>query len=216
MTRALLTASLLALPAAAAQKIGPVSGKMLQKAGRHELGAGAGLSVNDAFFQKVLVGGRYAYHLMESLALEVSGDYGISFPSGAVVRCPPAGGACRTAGAGDLSAAPGDVRGQASLSAQWAPFYGKLSVLAEEAIHFDLYFTGGGGLVSYRGQDRNGAAVSPLTAAGVVGLGTRALLSDWLTLRFDARDVIYKAQVRGDDDWQNQIELSISFSVFAP
>lgn len=216
MTRALLAAILAAGAASAAEKIGPVSGQLLTKSGRSELGAGSGLSVNDAFHRKVFVGGRYAYHLGESLAIEASGDYGIiSFVSGAIERC-STNQPCTPADAAALSAAPGDVRAQAALAVQWAPVYGKLSLLAESVVHFDLFLCAGGGVVSYRGLDENGAAISPTTPAGVIGIGLRAHLNRWLALRFDARDVVYQAQVRGDADWQNQLEVGLSLSVFAP
>ena len=57
--------------------------------------------------------------------------------------------------------------------------------------------------------------IVPVAPAGVGGLGLRMLLAPWLTLRLDARDVVYKATVRGEDDWQNQLELGLSLSVFA-
>src|SRR5262245_49589063 len=59
-------------------RIKSVQRKMFLKRNRHELGVAAGLSLNDAFYQMFSVSGSYAYHILETVAIE--GKFQYFFP----------------------------------------------------------------------------------------------------------------------------------------
>ena len=89
-------------------RIRPVSGKLLQKAGRQEFSPTLGMSLGDPFYTKYLVGLRYAYHVGEQWSVGVGGFWAEGSPSGAVTRCDSRGLNCRTPSSRDLLRAPGN------------------------------------------------------------------------------------------------------------
>ena len=102
------------------------------------------------------------------------------------------------------------------MDVQWAPIYGKLSLLAEKFVSFDLYGVAGASMVQYRGPDLSTplGATNYLTPGGNVGVGARFFLNRWVTLRTEVRDLIYVEKSRGSDNYlRNQLlfELGVSF-----
>ena len=96
---ALLCAAALAPPAARADeadafagKIRPISGQLYRKAGRFELSPAVELSLDDAFFTKVLFGGRAGWHLSDTWAL--SGSFAGGFASATDADSPAAWATC--------------------------------------------------------------------------------------------------------------------------
>jgi outer membrane beta-barrel protein len=228
---ALAAASLvLAAPAAASDadafenKVKPISGQLMRKAGRLELTPGFELSLNDAFFNKYLGGAKATWHLSEWLAVGGSFAAGFSSETGSTQVCPPSQG-CHPATRAQLAAVPGEIKMKAGLEVGFAPVYGKLNLLAEKVAHLDLSLLGGVDWLAYREVLPPPAsptqAVSPGTKTalgGHLGLGTRVFLGDWGALRLELKDYLYRASVGGETKWQQQlmVELGFSFFLLAP
>jgi outer membrane beta-barrel protein len=224
---ALSAASLmLAAPAAASEadafenKVKPISGQLMRKAGRLELTPGVELSVNDAFFNKYLAGAKATWHFSEWLAVGGSVAAGFSDETGSTQVCPPSQG-CRAATQAQLAAVPGEVKMKAGLEAGFAPVYGKLNLLAETVVHLDLSLLGGLDWVAYREvlppPARPDQAVSPGTKTalgGHLGLGTRVFVGDWGALRLEVKDYLYRASVGGENKLQQQLMVELGFSFF--
>src|SRR5262245_30143168 len=137
-------------------RIKPVSGHLFLKTGRVEISPAASMSVRDAFFSKYAFGGSLTYHFTETLALGVRGAYVIDVISGAAQFCTvdpmTRARSCRSPTYAELDGvAPGQISLLGGVDFQWAPIYGKLSLLAEQFLHFDIYGILGGSAVGYRG-----------------------------------------------------------------
>jgi len=203
-------------------RVKPISGQLYQKAGRLELSPGAEISVNDAFFQKFLFGGKLTYHFSEWLSIGASGAVGPSRVTGSTLVCPP-DNACRAATEAQLAAVPGEIQLKAGGEIGFSPVYAKLSFLAEKAVHFDLSLLVGADWISYRevlAPPANPAqAVSPgkvSTVGGHLGIGTRVFLAEWGALRVEFKDYLYRVDVAGSTRWQQQLFVEAGISVFLP
>lgn len=199
------------------ERIAPVSGRTFVKDGRHEISPTAGISLGDAFFTKYLLGLRYAYHLTETWSLGLTGAYAVdSSPSGAVNRCDSNGQNCGAPTSEDLRRAPGDLGFMGSFDVSWAPLYGKISLLAEQVLHFDTYVLAGAGVVQSKMAPQGSVDVeSKMLPALQFGVGQRYFVSRHATLRFEIRDVIYQTDAvgqPGEKDIQNQLLFTIGIS----
>ncbi|MCI0572959.1 MAG: outer membrane beta-barrel domain-containing protein, partial [Myxococcaceae bacterium] len=115
----------------------------------------------------------------------------------------------------------GQIRLLGGADVQWAPIYGKLSLLAESFAHFDLYAVAGVAAVQYAGPDMSQAqgSVTELTFGGNVGVGAHFFLTPWLSLRTELRDLIYPEKSRrleGAEFLRNQFLFELGLSVFLP
>ncbi|HEY7726359.1 MAG TPA: outer membrane beta-barrel domain-containing protein [Anaeromyxobacteraceae bacterium] len=203
-------------------KVAPVSGQLYRKAGRLEVTPGVGLSLNDAFFSKVLVGGGLAWHVREWLFVGGSYATGFSSATGSTQVC-PRDQPCAAATPAQLAAVPGEVKARAAAELGFAPVYAKVAVLAETVAHFDLSLSLGADWISYRevlpAPATPGEAVSPRTASTFgahAGLGARIFLAQWGALRLEVKDVLYRVPVGGEKRLQQQLLLDLGISVFLP
>jgi outer membrane beta-barrel protein len=204
------------------ERVSPVSGHLFLKKGRFEFSPSATLSLTDAFFTKYVFGGTVTYHPLETLGLSLRAGYALSSVSGTAQICEfaDAGGGsasrgCRLPSMADLDkkAAPGHITLIGGVDAQWAPIYGKVSLLAEQFVHFDLYGIAGASVVQYRGPEQ-----SPLMAVGGnVGVGMRFFVNRWVTLRTEFRDLIYvEKSVNPTQMLRNQLMFELGVSFFFP
>jgi outer membrane beta-barrel protein len=177
---------------------------------RHELGVDLGLTMNDAFFVTYGIDAHYAYHILDSLALEARFQYlpwQSTLPSVRVVRqidnaIPP------------LLATP---LYDASLEAQFAPIYGKMSILSEKIIHYDLFVAGGFGVMA------TNAATANFHPMGTLAIGARVYVTDWLAVRAEIRDQMYQDRrviltdvSTAESALQNFLFFNLGVSVFFP
>lgn len=210
------------------ERIVPVSGHLFLKKGRLEISPSVTMSFRDAFFTKYVLGGTVTYHPVETLGVSLRAGYALPSVSGAAQICrfkdDAAGGVTRGCGAPrweDVDGrAPGQITLMGGLDVQWAPIYGKVSLLAEKFIHFDMYAIGGVSAVQYRGPPEEGetnASTAFITPGANVGLGARFFLNRWMTLRTEVRDLIYveKALIP-DQVLRNQLLFELGFSFFFP
>ncbi|WP_164015153.1 outer membrane beta-barrel domain-containing protein [Pyxidicoccus trucidator] len=209
------------------ERVRPVSGHLFLKKGRFEFSPSVSLSLRDAFFSKYILGGTLTYHPLETVGVSLRLGYAINSVAGAAQLCTFDGeGADATRGCGKPTLnqldgqAPGQLKLLGGADVQWAPIYGKLSLLAEKFVSFDLYGVAGASVVQYRGPglDPTTEAQVPksyMTPGGNLGVGARFFLNRWVTLRTEVRDLIYveKSDVPGETYLRNQLlfELGVSF-----
>jgi len=202
-------------------RVRPVSGHLFLMDGRFEVSPGIGLSLRDAFWQKVGFGAAFTYHFTESVGLSARATYNLSLISGAAQICDPVGGGCAQPTEEELSTfngAPANVSfGRlgllASVDLQWAPLYGKLALFSEKILNFNMYVLAGPTVLMY-----GPSGASEFTAGGNVGVGFRFFFNEWLTLRLEVRDVIYWEKNPRDPagSVRNQLMAEFGFSMFFP
>lgn len=207
-------------------RIRPVSGHLFLKAGRFEISPAASLSVRDSFFTKVGFGGSITYHFIETLALSLRGAYVLPLVAGAAQICTVTVDennnqvrSCRPPAYDELDGkAPGQIRLLAGAELQWAPIYGKLSVLAEQFLHFDIYAILGGAVVGYQGPPETAGGPSrPLYSPALnAGAGMRFFLNRFITVRGELRDVVYSETISTGDSFRNQLVFELGVSFFIP
>jgi outer membrane beta-barrel protein len=204
-------------------KVAPISGQLYPKAGRLELTPTVNLSLSDAFYSKTFFGAKLDYHLAESFSLGASFAAGPASPTGSASVC-AANTPCRLPTNPQLYQVPGKIRAIAGGQVAWAPVYGKLSVLAELPVHFDLSLMGGADWVSYQDvlsstQAQAGALPgTKSTIGGHLGLGMRLFFAGFMALRLEVKDTIYSAAIGnlGENRLQNQLFVEMGLSLFFP
>ncbi|AFE06435.1 hypothetical protein COCOR_05549 [Corallococcus coralloides DSM 2259] len=214
------------------ERIRPVSGHMFLKKGRFEVSPSASITIRDAFFKKYLFGGTVTYFPMETLGVGLRGGYALNSVAGSAQKCtftPGEGGDTRGCSAPTREELDGYAPGQMTLmggvDVQWAPIYGKLSLLAEKFVHFDMYGVVGATVVQYKGPAESLSDGTPvagsksyLTGGGNVGVGLRFFFNRWMTLRTELRDIIYVEKGRDPTPnyLRNQILFELGLSFFFP
>ena len=213
------------------ERIRPVSGHVFLKKGRFELSPSASVSIRDAFYKKYLFGASLTYFPMETLGVGLRAGYAVNTVAGSAQICEFGGDTsdtrgCRAPTKRQLDGqAPGQLTLLGGADVQWAPIYGKLSLLAEKFVHFDMYGIVGASVVQYRGPETRlvdgqpvAGSKSYLTAGGNVGVGLRFFFNRWMTLRTELRDLIYVEKSRDPktDYFRNQILFELGLSFFFP
>ena len=76
----------------------------------------------------------------------------------------------------------------------WSLLYGKLSLLGQAILYYDMYFTGGAGMLNIEKGAQMPASVShPLGVSA--GLGQRFYLNKWLSLKLDYHMLRYDEHI---------------------
>jgi len=122
----------------------------------------------------------------------------------------------------------------ATFTGRWSPVYGKINLIGENVLNFDMYFTGGLGLISSKSYMVNiiddQLSMNPTGKATHfpvnVGLGTNLFINQSLAVKLDVRGLIYRAPApvyNPDDPEQlnryrtyNDIVTSVGVSYFIP
>jgi outer membrane beta-barrel protein len=209
-------------------KIEPISGQLYEKRHRLELTPSGQLSMNDSFFTKYFGGLSATWHLTEFLAVSASWAGGATGTTGSAVVC-PANQGCVKAGPGALAQVPGRIRSIAGLELGWTPVYGKLNVLAQQVVHFDLGLRIGADFITAdrvlaADQVAAGVTASSKGSPGAhLGLGARFFLTEALAVRLEVKDYLYQVTVPNGLDasnrttsLQNQLFTELGLSVFFP
>jgi outer membrane beta-barrel protein len=211
------------------ERVRPVSGHLFLKRGRFELSPSMTASFNDPFFWKFLAGATLAYYPMEWLGVNLR--FGIDAPP--LIRgepvISPAGEVC-TLGAtprecssptfDDLNGrAPGQMTFLGGVDVQYAPVYGKVGLVAEKFLQFDLYGLGGLSAVGYKGPSGTPGESTPMVTGGVnLGLGAHFVVAKWFAVRTELRDLMYVEDVQGAEkkSFRNQLLFELGLSLFFP
>ncbi|MBN1962108.1 MAG: outer membrane beta-barrel domain-containing protein [Deltaproteobacteria bacterium] len=189
-------------PRTLAERIPSVTRRSFVKQNRLELFPSAGLSLNDPFYDHIIGSLGFAYHVFEYLSVGITGDYFGSIKSKIPVE-------------GRLGNPTINIERplySGHLEVGFTPFYGKLSLLAESVLHFDIYAIVGGGMIA---RKRGGT-----TFAGVLGVGEHFFLNEWAALRVEIRDQIFmmgrnNAEPK-NDSMQNLLIVTLGLSIFIP
>nr|WP_309243039.1 outer membrane beta-barrel domain-containing protein [Hyalangium versicolor] len=209
------------------ERIRPVSGHLFLKKGRFELSPSATISLRDAFFRKYILGATFTFFPSETFGIGLRAGYSIPTVSGAAQICNftdgDDGNVTRGCSAPTFEAldgrAPGQLTLMAGVDAQWAPIYGKISLLAEKFVHFDMYGVLGATAIQYKGPPDSAdvRSTARITAGGNVGIGFRFFLNRYMTLRTEVRDLVYVEKAESSDNsLRNQLMFELGFSFFLP
>lgn len=102
-----------------------------------------------------------------------------------------------------------EIRWYAGADVAVVPIEGKFVAFGESIVHWDLYATIGGGVTTTSRSD------SP-KPTGMVGLGYRMFLAEWLTLTVELRDHIFVEDYNAGSELTHNIVGQAGFSFFLP
>jgi len=195
-------------------RIPAVSGPLFLKAGRHELSPLLSLSLADAFRQKLGGGLIYTWHLEEHFGLSLRGAYTVFERDAGAVQVCPTQDSCKGPDNATLDRLPGNLTLLATASGEVSPLYGKLNIIAEKVLHFDIFASVGVGVVGYRSSGGSGSSIG---LAVPLAVGQRFFVSEWFALRLELSDLLYtQVDVGGDRHLRGQIGFTLGFSFFFP
>ena len=195
-------------------RIPAVSGPLFLKAGRHELSPLLSLSLADAFRQKLAGGLAYTYHVQEAFALSARGAYTLLDRDAGAVQVCPTQDSCSGPGDAALDGLPGNLTLLATLSGEVSPLYGKLNIIAEKVLHFDVFGSVGVGVVGYKSAGGGDAAIG---LAFPLAVGQRFFIGRWFALRLEFSDLLYtQVDSGGDRHLRGQVSFTLGFSFFFP
>ncbi len=185
-------------------RIKSVQRKDFLKRRRWELTPMVCLSLNDAFYQKIGGGASLAYHLADSLGIEVQAAYVGTIQTDMVGYFQQANEALPKVS---------ELQYYMMGNILWSPIYGKLSLFTDEIVHFDAYLIGGFGMAKTE---------TGYKLASNIGLGLRYFVTSWLVIKLEVRDLIYTETLKLDvqrtefSDIQNHVMISAGVSFFLP
>lgn len=196
------------------ERVRPVSGHQFLMKGRFEASPGVGFSFKDAFYSKYTPTLALTYHFSEAIALSLRGAYSFSVVSGAAQICTTeatGGRGCRSPTKEELTFnnAYGQMSLNAGLELQWAPIYGKIGLVAEKFLEFNMYAALGPTFLMY-GPANTG------TVGGNIGVGARFFVNKFLSVRLELRDILYNESFPGKSSFRNQLMGELGFSIFLP
>ncbi len=207
-------------------RIRPVSGHVFLKRMRLEVSPSFTLSVKDTFFTKYVLGASLAFHFSESFAINLRGGYALKRVSGAAQICTPGAENPLARGCAEpeldllLGRSPGAINLVFGGDIEWAPIYGKISLVSQAFLHFDMYAILGASGIQYTGPRPTEESEPPslMTVGGNLGIGARFFMNRWFAVRTELRDLSYVEQLQGAGrtTWRNQILFEIGLSFFLP
>lgn len=199
--------------------------RLFAKFGRLEFSIFGGLVPNDPFIFYMPIGLRFDYHFNEAFALEVSGSFLGCFTGNRTAKSDPSEACLRVNSdlKEDLEVRKQERTGvqqiklldqqvtRIDVAAMWSPFFGKVAVMNDELVHFDVNIVGGAGfLLTESLNDRLEVEFRP-TIEAVVGLGFKFYFGGRFGVRADFRQYIYPKENGGT---ANPSEITLGFSVF--
>lgn len=186
--------------------------KAVQRKGflkRHRLELGLDLpgTLNDAFYEKLGLGGKIAYHLEDSFAVAVRGTKWWQLRTDHVREG-------KLAFSSQLLTS--ELYGQLMLDGIWSPVYGKVAWLGSSIVHFDLYLMAGFGAV-WSATSVAPRSEGPHPAADFGG-GIRFYPNSWLALDAGVLATVYPDQPNTSfpSTVQKVIAARVGLSVFLP
>lgn len=178
-----------------------ITNRFFLKQNRFEVAVIGGLVPNNPFAKRYVGGLDLAYHLSEEFAFEgmlaYSPDLGIDDLKGltsALVII------AQGNSSGTFQQPLDKVTLSAAFSARWSPLYGKINLVGETVLNFDLYVTGGIGMLAKQNYFAVYDSASPVYVAlvqqnppneveiaPVLGTGMNFFLTPGMALKLDAR-----------------------------
>lgn len=165
---------------------------------RHELSAGGGLYFRNDLNSTISTGGNYTYHFSEYHSWEI---LNFIFLSNRETQL-------RKEIKDKTGLVPDTEDNQFFLTTAYSlhPTYGKIAWFGSKILHFDLYFLIGGGVRKLAGKN----LVKP---AATGGAGFRFYLSQRLSLRLDARDLLFSEKQQSGNKWIHAFVPTVGLSV---
>ena len=188
-------------------RVKAVQRKGFLKRGRLELGVDLPGTVNDAFYEKIGVGGKLAYNFEDSFALAVRGAYYWQLRSSHVREGQVAFSS---------QVLTSQIYRQAMLDGVWSPVYGKVAWLGQRIVHFDMYLLAGLGAVWSATSDAP-RSEGPHVAADA-GAGIRFYPRSWLALDAGFIATLYPDQpvTSSPSTLQKVFAAHVGFAIFFP
>lgn len=199
-------------------RVSPVSGHLFLMRGRFEISPEVGFSFKDSFYTKYMPGLLLSYHFTETLGVSIRGGYAISTVSNAAQICvnkPTGERGCRSPtleeldnGSGSGTLPYGRMGLVADANLEWAPLYGKLALIGEAFLHFNMYVSLGPAfmLVGFP---------SAFPVGGNVQIGFRFFVNRFIAVRAELRDIIYYESLN-TGSIRNQLMGDVGVSFFLP
>ena len=151
-----------------------------------------GMVPNDSYYVPLALSLRGAYHMTETLALELGLSYlGVGGDSDLHTFLKEAGKEGFLKGVRK----PSQMIGAAALDLMFRPFHGKLGVFDKKLSSFDLAFVAGFGVISADVDATNeieDPLVNEIFIAGHWGVTLRFFLNKWMTIRADYRHFVFQ------------------------
>jgi len=187
-----------------------VQNRFFLKTGRFELAPMGGMVPNDPMVKRYLGGLQVAYHFSETFAAGAqfvySPDLGVNDLKGLTTTLVQIASGSSSAGGFEFQQPVDKLILGTTFSAQWAPVYGKINILGETVLNFDLYGQAGLGMLSiskqYAQYDRDqgaqtGLPVSLSNSGNAVrvpfsaGFGLNVFINQTMAFKIDARSLMY-------------------------
>jgi outer membrane beta-barrel protein len=198
-------------PVASAPKYGapaslpPVTAQLFHLGGLLEVQPMFAFSIGDPFWRTLGVGIRVEHHFDERWSISTHALGGLSLLAAPVQVCTDV---CNGAATGKLRSAPGKLQLLAGAAVGWAPVYGKLSLMGERTLHFDLYISAGPELVrELIAADAASPEVGRWALGGRVSIGERLFLSNRFMVRIAASELVYSGRVRGRPEIERKLSI---------
>jgi outer membrane beta-barrel protein len=191
----------------------PVTARMFSVTGRLEVSPMFAFSVGDPFFRSAMLGVRAEQHLSESWSLGGHLFGGTSLVAAPIDLC--GGGPCSAPVAAQLRSTPGNLQAAFGLEASYRPLYGKLSLLGEKTLHFDLYLSLGPELLRERiAPDAASAESTRWDLGGRASIGERIYFSNRFSLRLGASELLFGSRVRGRVEIERKLMIETGLAFF--
>lgn len=184
----------------------PVTAQLFHLGGTLEVQPLFMLSVGDPFWRTAAAGVRVERHFDERWSLSGHVLGGVSLVAAPVSVC--SGATCSSPAAATLRSTPGDLDFLTGAELGWAPVYGKLSLFGERTLHFDLYVSAGPELVrELIAPDAASPQLGRWAPGGRFSLGERLFLTNRMTVRLAASELVYAGRVRGAGEIERKLDI---------
>jgi outer membrane beta-barrel protein len=195
--------------------------KNFMKIGRYEAAPMLGFVTNDPFINRYLLGGGFGYHITEIFAVEATGffspDLGEADYKPITVQITE-----QNQVTPDIS----KIQYFGNVNFQFSPIYGKVAVLGNNIVNFDIFGVFGTGVVNTRDdlealdktEDLNAQATQVQIHPTInFGGGLRIILSEGFALRLEGRGVSFIEVLEGSTlEMKNNFTMLAGASFFFP
>ncbi len=177
------------------QAVPTLENPLYERKGGFEASIHAGIVPNDSFYVPKPIGGRLAYFLTDSLALEAGYSYLMSSNSDLqnfLICAAHTSKGCVNLTDG-VKKSP-QLTMLSSLDIAFAPVHGKFGIFTSKISSFDLGISAGVGMIGVKTDasvDGTGTPEQHYKAAGHWGANFRFYITRWLNIRTDYKQFVY-------------------------
>jgi outer membrane beta-barrel protein len=190
---------------------GVVRPALFTKAKRIEISPFFGYVSNDPWTTGYIPGASVVYHLSDRTALDFTAGYGLYSNKTLVDQVIQETGNPPT-----LISRPSYF---VTANYAWSPLYGKLNLLGEVVVHYDLFLVGGVGVAGdeIEVNKRTGGTVEQSISTQIFpvvdfGVGQRFFLNNWFAVRLDVRPYVFLEFIDGQLDPNGDVQVAFGLS----